>query len=224
MSGSQLTGTFSIVASDPVNGDIGVAVASKVLACGAHVPYAEEGVGAVATQSITNHTYGPNGLKLLKRRFSPSEVVKRLVKRDPFRDLRQVGIVDARGRAVAFTGKKCFSFAGHHVGKGYAVSGNTLKSENVLSAMAKAYEKKKGELAGRLLAALEAGEKAGGDARGKQSAALLVVKQWPGFPEWKPFFYINLRVDDHVAPVQELARLYHLVQEMHRTLGKASKK
>ena len=203
---SPTSGTFSIVAFDPKTGDLGVAVASRVLAVGAVVPYAQAGVGAIATQAFANTTYGPKGLALLRKGLTPEQVLKRLLAEDKDREHRQVGIVDAKGRAAAFTGKKCLPWAGHLVGKGYAVQGNILAGEQVVKAMAQAFENTKGELAERLMAALEAGESAGGDARGKQSAALLVVRKGGGYGGFDDR-YIDLRVDDHPEPVKELRRL-----------------
>ncbi len=202
----ELAGTFSIVAFDPKTGDLGVAVASRVLAVGAVVPYAQSGVGAIATQAFANTTYGPKGLALLRKGLTPEQVLKRLLAEDKDREQRQVGIVDAKGRAAAFTGKKCLPWAGHLVGKGYTVQGNILAGEQVVKAMAQAFESTKGELAERLMAALEAGEAAGGDARGKQSAALLVVRKGGGYGGFDDR-YIDLRVDDHPEPVKELRRL-----------------
>ncbi len=199
-------GTFSIVAVDPKTGDLGVAVASKFLAVGSVVPYAQAGIGAIATQAFANTTYGPKGLALLKKGLTPQQVLKQLLAADKDREHRQVGIVDAKGRAAAFTGKKCLPWAGHIVGKGYAVQGNILAGEQVVRAMAKAFETTQGELAERLMAALEAGEAAGGDARGKQSAALLVVRKGGGYGGFDDR-YIDLRVDDHPEPVKELRRL-----------------
>ncbi len=203
---SPTFGTFSIVAFDSKTGDLGVAVASKFLAVGSVVPYAQAGVGAIATQSFANTTYGPKGLALLKKGMTPQQVLKQLLAADKDREHRQVGIVDAKGRAAAFTGKKCLPWAGHIVGRGYAVQGNILAGEQVVRAMAQAFEKAEGELAERLLAALEAGEAAGGDARGKQSAALLVVRKGGGYGGFDDR-YIDLRVDDHPEPVKELRRL-----------------
>lgn len=161
----QPTSTFSIVAFDPKTGDLGVAVASKFLAVGSVVPYAKAGVGAIATQSFANTTFGPKGLELLRKGLTPSQVLKQLLASDKDREFRQVGIVDAKGRAAAFTGKKCLPWAGHIVGKGFAVQGNILAGEQVVKAMAKAFRETQGELAERLMAALEAGEQAGGGAR-----------------------------------------------------------
>ena len=206
---AQPTSTFSIVAFDPKTGDLGVAVASKFLAVGSVVPYAKAGVGAIATQSFANTTFGPKGLELLRKGLTPSQVLKQLLASDKDRELRQVGIVDAKGRAAAFTGKKCLPWAGHIVGKGFAVQGNILAGEQVVKAMAKAFQETQGELAERLMAALEAGEQAGGDARGKQSAAILVVRKGAGYGGFDDR-YIDLRVDDHPEPVKELRRILNI--------------
>ncbi len=217
----QPTGTFSIVAFDPKTGDLGVAVASKFLAVGSVVPYAKAEVGAIATQSFANTTFGPKGLELLRKGLTPSQVLKQLLASDKDRELRQVGIVDAKGRAAAFTGKKCLSWAGHIVGKGFAVQGNILAGEQVVKAMAKAFQETQGELAERLMAALEAGEQAGGDARGKQSAAILVVRKGAGYGGFDDR-YIDLRVDDHPEPVKELRRILNIKLAWSR-LSEASK-
>ncbi|MEO0249829.1 MAG: DUF1028 domain-containing protein [candidate division WOR-3 bacterium] len=202
-------GTFSIVAFDPTTGDLGVAVASKFLAVGSVVPWAEAGVGAIATQAFGNTTYGPRGLALLKRKLTPEEVIQRLTREDKNREQRQVGIVDAKGRAATYTGKRCIPWAGGLTGKGYAVQGNILTGEEVVKAMAQAFERAKGELAERLLTALKAGEQAGGDSRGKQSAALLVVRKGGGYAGYNDR-YVDLRVDDHPNPIPELERLLKL--------------
>src|SRR3990172_9294185 len=173
--------TFSIVAFDPKTKDLGVAVESKFIAVGSVVPWVDAGVGAGATQSWANTTYGPRGLALLKRGTHPKDVLKRLVRVDEDAAQRQAGIVDARGRAAAFTGDECFEWAGHAVGRNYAVQGNILTGEDVVKAMARAFESTDGDLPVRLLAALNAGQKAGGDRRGQQSASLLVVRKGGGY-------------------------------------------
>ncbi len=203
--------TFSIVAFDPKNGDLGVAVQSKFLAAGAVVPWAKAGVGAIATQSWANTSYGPKGLELLSLGLSAPEVVEILIAEDEGRDLRQVGIVDAKGRAAAYTGKDCFEWAGHVIGPGYACQGNILAGPKVVEAMAEAFEKSEGELAHRLIAALEAGQAAGGDRRGQQSAALLVVREKGGYGGFNDR-YVDLRVDDHPEPIKELKRLLSLYE------------
>jgi uncharacterized Ntn-hydrolase superfamily protein len=201
--------TFSIVAYDPEREEWGVGVASKFLAVGAVVPWAKAGVGAIATQSYANTTYGPKGLELLGQGKSAEEVIKRLTDEDKDRDVRQVGIVDAKGNAATFTGKKCIDWAGGKTGKYYTCQGNILAGEAVVADMAKAFESAKGPLAWRIIAALEAAEKAGGDKRGKQSAAILVVRDKSGYSGYNDRM-IDFRVDDHTQPVQELARILAL--------------
>lgn len=199
--------TFSIVAADPETGELGVAVASKFLAVGAVVPWARAGAGAVATQSYANTSYGPRGLELMAEGLSAEQALARLIADDPDRSLRQVGVVDARGGAATFTGEGCHAWAGGRTGRGYAVQGNILTGPEVVDAMAAAFEQVRGTLAERLLAALAAGDAAGGDRRGRQSAALLVVKERGGYGGFNDR-YVDLRVDDHPDPVRELQRLY----------------
>ena len=205
----KLVATFSIVAYDPENGDLGVAVESKFLAVGAVVPWAKAGVGAVATQSWANTTYGPEGLRLMAEGLSAQETLEKLIEADEGRDRRQAGMVDAYGNAAAYTGKGCFAWAGHIVGEGFACQGNILVSEETVQAMAQAFEESEGELADRLVAALEAGQEAGGDSRGQQSAALLVVREKGGYGGFNDC-YVDLRVDDHSTPIEELKRLLEL--------------
>jgi uncharacterized Ntn-hydrolase superfamily protein len=209
--------TFSIVAYDPDTQQWGCAVASKVIAVGAAVPWARAGVGAVATQSYTNVTHGPNGLELMAKGMTAEEALKALQDSDKQIELRQLGLIDAKGGAASFTGKKCNAWAGHKVGKNYACQGNLLAGEAVVEDMAKAFEDTKGPFAWRLVAALEAAEKAGGDKRGKQSAALLVVKDKAG-PNGFNDRMIDLRVDEHKEPVAELARI--LAMKMKRPVAK----
>jgi uncharacterized Ntn-hydrolase superfamily protein len=201
--------TFSIVAFDPDHKEWGVGVASKYLAVGAVVPWAKAGVGAVATQSYVNVTYGPKGLELLAAGKSAEEVVKTLTGADDGRDFRQLGVVDAKGEPATYTGSKCIAFAGGKSGKNYTCQGNILADKAVIEDMAKAFEEAKGPLAWRIMAALEAAEKAGGDKRGKQSAALLVVRD-KGGPLGLNDRAVDFRVDDHANPVQELARILAL--------------
>ncbi len=201
--------TFSIVARDPKTHELGVAVQSHYFSVGSAVPWARYGVGAVATQSFVEPAYGPRGLALLARGVSPSEALRRLTAADAKRQVRQVAFLDARGRAAAWTGKECIAHAGHVVGRDFSAQGNLLASPKVCGAMASAFEGAKGPLAGRLVAALEAGQRAGGDARGMQSACILVV----GKPErGKPWTErkTDLRVEDHPAPIRELRRLLTL--------------
>lgn len=202
-------GTFSIVAYDPETGELGVAVASRVLAVGYIVPWAKPGVGAIATQALVNVSYGPEGLKLLGQGLSPEEVIRRLTEADTGRESRQIGIVDAQGRSAAYTGSGCQPWAGHRTGPNYAVQGNILVGPEVVDTMARTFERTKGPLAKRLLAALIAGDEVGGDRRGRQSAALLVVRKNGGY-DGVGDRLVDIRVDDHPQPVQELARLYDL--------------
>jgi len=201
--------TFSIVAYDPDKQEWGVGVASRVLAVGAIVPWAKAGVGAIATQSLANTSYGPNGLDLLGHGKSAEEVIDLLTTPDKRKDVRQVGIIDAKGKPATFTGAKCSAWAGGKTGKYYTCQGNILAGEAVVTDMATTFEGAPGPLAWRIMAALEAAEKAGGDKRGKQSAALLVVRDKAGYAGYNDRM-IDLRVDDHAQPVQELARILDL--------------
>ncbi|MDR5682400.1 MAG: DUF1028 domain-containing protein, partial [Armatimonadota bacterium] len=192
--------TFSIVAADPQAAEWGVAVASKFLAVGAVVPWATAGAGAVATQAWANLSHGPEGLRLLGEGLSADEVVRRLTDADQGRDHRQLGVVDARGRAASYTGGACLAWAGGRTGDRYACQGNLLAGPEVVSAMAKAFEAGAGRpLPERLLAALEAGQHAGGDRRGQQSAALYVVKEGGSYGGYLDR-YVDLRVDDDPQP------------------------
>jgi len=198
--------TFSIVAADPESGACGVAVASKFLAAGAVVPWARAGVGAIATQSHANTRYGPEGLALLAEGVAPDEAVQRLIHADPEASKRQIGIVDMRGGAATFSGGDCFRWYGGLTAVNVAVQGNILVSEETVAAMLQAFQDTPGALAWRLLAGLKAGDRAGGDRRGKQSAALLVVKPSGGYGGFNDR-HLDLRVDDHLQPVDELERL-----------------
>jgi uncharacterized Ntn-hydrolase superfamily protein len=201
--------TFSIVAFDPKTHDLGVAVESRFVSVGAVVPWAEAGVGAIATQSFANTAYGPRGLALLKRGLHPKDVLRRLTEKDPMASQRQAGAVDARGRAASFTGDECFAWAGGVVGRNYACQGNILAGEAVVKGMARAFESTEGDLPVRLLAALQGGQKAGGDKRGQQSAALLVVRPKGGYGGLNDR-WIDVRVDDHPAPIEELIRVFNI--------------
>ncbi|MBI1801298.1 MAG: DUF1028 domain-containing protein [Chloroflexi bacterium] len=201
--------TFSIAACDREARQWGVAVQSKFLAAGAVVPFAQAEVGAVATQAHANTTYGPRGLALMAQGLIASEVIRQLTEADPERGARQVGMVDAQGRAAAFTGQQCFEWAGHSVGDGFCCQGNILAGPAVVSAMAQAFESTTGALAGRLVAALEAGQANGGDRRGQQSAGLLVVQAGGGYGGYNDRL-IDLRVDEHPAPIAELRRILAL--------------
>jgi len=198
--------TFSIVAFDPETGDLGVAVQSKVFGVGVIVPYVRADVGAVATQARAEPGYGPDGLGLMDDGMPAPFVVERLTMADAGRARRQVGMVDAKGRAAAFTGKDCHTWAGQVLGEHYCCQGNILAGETVVRAMAAAFEDGKGALAERLVAALRAGQRAGGDRRGRQSAALLVARRFGGYRGANDR-YLDIRVDDHPRPIEELARL-----------------
>jgi uncharacterized Ntn-hydrolase superfamily protein len=201
--------TFSIVAHDPDRQEWGVGVASKFLAVGSVVPWAKAGVGAIATQSFANTSYGPKGLELLAQGKSAEEVMKALTDDDKQKEQRQVGIIDAKGNAATFSGSKCMAWAGGKTGKNYTCQGNILAGEAVVNDMAKAFEDSKGALAWRIMAALEAADKAGGDKRGKQSAAILVVRDKAGYGGFNDRM-IDFRVDDHEKPIEELARILAL--------------
>lgn len=201
--------TFSIVAADLATGDLGIAVASKFLACGAVVPWASAGAGAVATQSFANTGYGPDGIRMMRDGLSAREALAKLLADDADRDLRQVGLVDARGGAAAHTGPGCHAWAGHHVGDGFACQGNILVGQDTVDAMAAAFRASKGELSGRLVMALAAGETAGGDKRGKQASAVYVVRPKGGYGGMNDVL-VDLRVDDHPKPIGELRRLLEL--------------
>lgn len=206
---SEVVSTFSIVGFDPNTKELGIAVQSKFLAVGAVVPWAKAKVGAIATQSWANTSYGPNGLAMLEEGKTAEEVLNALIANDPDRELRQVGIVDANGNAAAYTGNQCHNWAGHITGPYFAAQGNILVSKETVEAMADTFQSSKGDLAERLLAALAAGGRAGGDSRGEQSAALYIVKEQGGYGGFNDR-YIDLRVDDHKTPIQELERIYQL--------------
>lgn len=201
--------TFSIVARDPQTGDLGIAVQSKFLAVGAVVPWAKAGVGAIATQSWGNTSYGPRGLALLAKGLSAAETMARITADDEHRESRQVGIVGTSGAPATFTGDACYPWAGGVVGEHYACQGNILVSEETVQAMARTFEETSGPLYDRLIAALAAGQAAGGDSRGQQSAALLVVREGGGYGGFNDRF-IDLRVDDHPHPIEELRRILQL--------------
>ncbi len=201
--------TFSIVAYDPDANAHGVAVASKFLAVGAYVSWAQGGVGAVATQSFVKVGYGPDGLAMMARGKSAQETLDALVAADPGRDTRQVGVVDAQGRSASYTGSGCFAWAGSRTGEYFACQGNILTGADVLEAMAATFISARGELADRLLAALRAGDEAGGDKRGRQGAGLLVTIPNGGVGGDNDR-YLDLRVDDDPAPVTRLAELVDL--------------
>jgi uncharacterized Ntn-hydrolase superfamily protein len=201
--------TFSIVAADIEAGDWGVAVASKFPAVGVVVPWARAGAGAVATQSWANTTYGWRGLDLMADGLTAERTLDRLLKDDEGREQRQVGLVDAAGRSATFTGSECMPWSGGRVGHGYACQGNILVGEEVVASAARGFETAEGELVDRLVTALLAGDQAGGDRRGRQSAALLVVRPGGGY-EGHTDRYVDLRVDDHPDAPAELARVFEV--------------
>jgi uncharacterized Ntn-hydrolase superfamily protein len=201
--------TFSIVAYDPANGDLGVAVASKFPSVGSVVPYARAGVGAVATQAWGNVRFGPEGLDLMAGGAGAQAALDGVLKADEGRDDRQVGMVDAGGGVATFTGSKCITWAGGSAGDHVVAQGNILVSEEVVAEMLRAFREIGGDLCDRLLAALLAGDAAGGDRRGKQAAALLVVREGGGY-EGGNDRYIDLRVDDHTEAASELARVFEV--------------
>jgi uncharacterized Ntn-hydrolase superfamily protein len=209
----DIVATFSIVAYDPQTRELGIAVQSRFIAVGAVVPWAKAGVGAIATQARANTTFGPEGLRLLKEGRSPGEVLSTLLENDANREHRQVGIVDAGGRSATFTGKRCFRWAGGISGKNFCVQGNILAGEEVVDEMARVFTSAKGTLGERLISALEAGQKKGGDRRGRQSAALLIVREKGGYGEFNDR-YRDLRVDDHPTPIKELRRIHRLHREI----------
>ena len=217
--GEPLVATFSIVGFDPATGDLGVAVQSKFFGVGTVVPWAKADVGAVATQSYANITYGTEGIALLEEGLTPKEAIEHLTQNDEGSPLRQAGIVDAQGRAISFTGAQCNEWAGHVVGNHFAAQGNLLAGQSVVEDMASSYQKAAtvagSELADWLMAAMQAGQEAGGDKRGRQSAALLVVRKDAGYDR-KNDRYIDLRVEDHPTPIIELQRLLEIHKQFYR--------
>jgi len=201
--------TYSIVARDPDTGDLGVAVQSHWFSVGSAVPWAESGVGAIATQSFTEPTYGALGLALMKGGKSAPEALKALLAADADREVRQVAMVDAQGRVAVHTGAKCIQAAGHEAGEGFTVEANLMDKATVWPAMATAFRSAKGDLADRLLAALRAAQNEGGDIRGRQSAAILIVKSKASGQPWNDRLF-DLRVEDNPDPLKELGRLVQL--------------
>jgi uncharacterized Ntn-hydrolase superfamily protein len=201
--------TFSIVARDPATGELGVAVQSHWFSVGSIVAWAEAGVGAVATQSFVDPSYGKNGLDLMRGGKSAPDTLKELLEKDEGREVRQVAMIDAQGRVDAWTGKNDIQAAGHIVGKDFSAQANLMLNDKVWPAMARAFESTKGDLAERMLAALDAAQAAGGDIRGRQSAALIVVTGKPTGQAWKDRTF-DLRVDDSPEPLLELRRLVKL--------------
>lgn len=199
--------TFSIAARDPNNGDLGVIVQSKFPAVGSIVPWAAAEVGAIATQAWANSSYGPRGLVLLSEGKTATQTLRALLKDDDMAEHRQVGIVDFKGLAAAHTGDKCMESATHVVGKGYTCQGNILASASVVTSMAETYERTKGDLIDKLFAGLKAGQAQGGDRRGMQSAAILVVRKNGGYGGGNDR-YVDVRVDEHASPIEELERIF----------------
>lgn len=207
--GDKFAHTYSIVARDPNTGEMGVAVQSHWFSVGSLVTWAEAGVGAIATQSFVNVSYGPEGLELLRAGHTASEAVQKLTEADEGREVRQLAMVDAQGNVAAFTGRGCVPEAGHQLGSAYSVQANMMLNDRVWPAMAETFEAGQGPLAERLVTALEAGQGVGGDIRGKQSAAILVVKGQATGKVWEDRM-IDLRVEDHAGPVNELKRVLTL--------------
>jgi uncharacterized Ntn-hydrolase superfamily protein len=201
--------TYSIVARDPAASQWGVAVQSKFLSVGSVVPWAEANVGALATQAYANPQYGPDGLALLREGHNAAEVVEQLVAADDGRNERQLGVVDRNGSSAAYTGPGCLDWAGDRTGENYAAQGNILVSRETVDALVETFVSTSGTLARRLLDCLQAAQTAGGDKRGQQSAALLIVQERGGYGEMSDLV-CDLRVDDHERPIDELARLYGL--------------
>jgi len=211
--GEPVVATFSIVAYDPDTKELGVAVQSRFIAVGSVVPWAKAGVGAVATQAYANTTYGPKALDLMSQGVEPEKVMSLLTDIDRRSAVRQVGLVDAKGRSATFTGGKCNAWAGGIKGENFACQGNILAGEDVVKNMARSFRESKGDLGERLIAALQAGQDAGGDSRGMQSAALLIVHDGWGYGGFNDR-YRDLRVDDHAEPIKELKRVYDLHREI----------
>jgi uncharacterized Ntn-hydrolase superfamily protein len=209
IAGDAGIGTFSIVAFDPVTMELGVAVQSRAFGVGAAVAWAEAGVGAIATQASTNESFGPRGLDLLRSGNTSKEVLELLLDSDEERQDRQVAVIDTDGLGVNFTGSRCLDWAGGITGETFACQGNILVSEEVVKAMAAAFEETGGELSEKLLATLVAAQAAGGDKRGMQSAAILVVRPSEEYPEYN-YRYVDLRVEDHTDPINELIRVYRI--------------
>jgi uncharacterized Ntn-hydrolase superfamily protein len=213
-----LAHTYSIVARDPQTGEMGVAVQSHWFSVGSIVAWGEAGVGVVATQSFVNPSFGQRGLELLKNGMTAQEVVDQLIAADEGRDVRQLAIVDSKGNSAVYTGSKCISEAGHIFGENYSVQANMMLNNTVWGAMSKAFENSIGPLAERLITSLEAAQNEGGDIRGKQSACLLVVKGKATGNLWEDRL-IDLRVEDHQNPVEEIKRLlkvYRAYEHMNR--------
>ncbi|MDZ7779990.1 MAG: DUF1028 domain-containing protein [Gemmatimonadota bacterium] len=205
--GDEPVSTFSIVAFDPETGELGVGIQSRAFRAGAIVPFAKAGLGAIATQASANEAYGPEGLRLLSQGASPAEVVRRLTTNDVGGASRQLAVIDARGRVKAYTGSETSDWNGHIEGENYSVQGNILAGEEVVQAMARTFEASDGTLAERMMDALDAGQAAGGDARGKQAGGIFVVKPIGDDPSRDDDLWVDIRVDDHPEPFVEMRRL-----------------
>ena len=206
--------TYSIVAYDEKTGQLGVAVQSHWFSVGTVVPWAKAGVGAVATQSIAEPSYGPKGLALMEKGTPADEALQSLLLKDSGENVRQIGMVDARGNVGAHTGSRCIRYAGHKIGKHYSVQANIMEKPTVPDAMSNAFENAKGDLAERMLVALEAAEQEGGDLRGKQSASILVVSGEPTGDSWKDRI-VDIQIGDHEDPLAELRRLLNISKAYH---------
>lgn len=203
--------TFSIVGYDPNNGDYGVAVQSKFLCVGSIVPWARAKVGAIAIQAGTNSTYGPKGLAFLESGMSSNQVIAKLLENDELKETGQLAVIDSQGNAAAFTGNDCFEWAGHQVGEHYSCQGNILVGEETIQSMASSFEREPGDLINKLIAALVAADQEGrGDARGKQSACILVVRDKAGYGGFDRL--VDIRVDEHPEPIKELQRIFQLYE------------
>jgi uncharacterized Ntn-hydrolase superfamily protein len=222
----DLCNTYSIVARDPVTGHLGVAVQTHQVGVGRLVPWTLPGVGVVATQSLVNVSFGTLALAMLRNGIAAPRVVEALIASDEGRDRRQLAVIDANGQVSAYTGTGCIREAGHYIGTNYSVQANMMTRSSVIDAMRHAFERAKGDLAARMMAALSAAQQHDGDIRGMQSAALKVVSGKPGTPEWESIY--DLRVDEHKQPLQELARLLQIRsaqlidQEGHELLEKGN--
>ncbi len=203
---NPLVHTYSIVARDPYTGQIGVAVQSHYFSVGSTVPWAEAGVGAVATQAFANIDYGPEGLALMRQRRNSAQALEILLQQDEEREIRQVALVDTQGNVAVHTGSRCIASAGHATGDNFSVQANLMVNDSVWPAMKRAYEEAKGDLADRMIATLEAAQEAGGDIRGQQAAAILIVSGEQQQQSWHGRVF-DLRVEDHPRPVEELKRL-----------------
>ena len=211
--------TYSIVALDETTGELGVAVQSHWFSVGFLVPWAKAGVGAVATQSFVKVDYGPDGIQLMESGMKAADALKALTSKDEGEAVRQVGMIDIKGNVAAHTGSRCIKYAGHIVGENYSVQANMMANGTVPKAMAIAFEETKGDLADRMMAALEAAEAEGGDIRGKQSAAMVIVSGEPSGVEWKDT-KLNLRIEDHPTPLIELKRLIRVHRAyQHANMG-----